>query len=81
MCDYPFAASSYEKPDIEQIIYYFSDKMPTINIEHPRLRREMRDALKRHILRESQRKKIGADKQRRKEEKVCLTKIKFSFIR
>ncbi len=74
-CDYPFTASSYEKPDIEQIIYYFSDQMPTMNIEHPRLRREMREALKRHILRERQRKKIEADankadKQRRRAEKV-----------
>jgi hypothetical protein len=59
----------------EQIIYYFSDQMPTMNIEHPRLRREMREALKRHILRERQRKKIEADankadKQRRRAEKV-----------
>jgi len=51
--------------------------MPVLNIEHPRLRREMRNALKRHILRERQRKKEEADaneadKQRRRAEKVCL---------
>jgi len=46
-----------------------------LNIEHPRLRREMRDALKRHILRERQRKKEEADaneadKRRRRAEKA-----------
>jgi len=49
--------------------------MPVLNIEHPRLRRDMRDALKRHILRERQRKKEEADaneadKRRRRAEKV-----------
>jgi hypothetical protein len=49
--------------------------MPVLHIERPRLRREMRDALKRHILRERQRKKEEADaneadKQRRRAEKV-----------
>ncbi|CAF4517854.1 unnamed protein product [Rotaria sp. Silwood2] len=49
--------------------------MPTLNIERPRLSREMRHALKRHILRERQRKKEEADaneadKQRRRAEKA-----------
>jgi hypothetical protein len=62
--------------------------MPVLNIEHPRLRREMRNALKRHILRERQRKKEEADaneadKQRRRAEKVCffLIKIFLPFLR
>ncbi|CAF4006235.1 unnamed protein product [Rotaria sp. Silwood1] len=50
--------------------------MPAIVIERPNLPIEMRDALKKHILRERQRKKEEADaneadKQRRREEKVC----------
>ena len=49
--------------------------MPASTIERTRLPREMRDALKRHILRERQRKKDEADaneadKQRRRAEKV-----------
>ena len=49
--------------------------MPTMNIERAGLPVEMRDALKRHILRERQRKKDEADaneadKQRRREEKA-----------
>jgi hypothetical protein len=49
--------------------------MPVVNIERPRLPTEMRDVLKRHILRERLRKKEEidanqADKQRRREEKV-----------
>jgi hypothetical protein len=60
--------------------------MPVLNIEHPRLRREMRNALKRHILRERQRKKEEADaneadKQRRRAEKVFLIKIFLPFLR
>jgi hypothetical protein len=52
--------------------------MPILNIEHPRLRRDMQNALKRHILRERQRKKEEADaneadKQRRREEKVLFS--------
>ena len=52
--------------------------MPVSNIERPRLPGEMRDALKRHILRERQRKKEEADaneadKQRRRAEKVRVT--------
>ena len=51
-------------------------KMPASTVERTRLPREMRDALKRHILRERQRKKEEADaneadKQRRRAEKVC----------
>jgi len=57
--------------------------MPVLNIEHPRLRRDMRDALKRHILRERQRKKEEADaneadKRRRRAEKVFFKD--FSFL-
>ncbi|CAF0855822.1 unnamed protein product [Rotaria sordida] len=49
--------------------------MPAVNIERPRLSREMRDALKRHILRERQKKKEEADaneadKRRRRAEKA-----------
>jgi G protein pathway suppressor 2 len=49
--------------------------MPAVVIERPNLPTEMRDALKKHILRERQRKKEEADaneadKQRRREEKV-----------
>jgi hypothetical protein len=49
--------------------------MPVLHIERPRLRREMRDALKRHIVRGRQKKKKEADaneadKQRRRAEKV-----------
>jgi len=49
--------------------------MPVLHIERPRLRREMRDALKRHILRGRQKKKKEADaneadKQRRRAEKA-----------
>lgn len=60
---------------------YFSDRysetMPALNIERTRLPREMHDALKRHILRERQRKKDEADaneadKRRRRAEKVSL---------
>lgn len=89
---FPFiAAFSHEKPDIKKtIIYYFSDyltkernNMPTLNIERPRLSRDMRDALKRHILRERQKKKEEADaneadKQRRRAEKVIF-KLLFSI--
>jgi hypothetical protein len=58
--------------------------MPVLNIEHPRLRRDMRDALKRHILRERQRKKEEADaneadKRRRRAEKVFFLKIFLSY--
>lgn len=50
--------------------------MPTLTIERPQLPRDMREALKRHILRERQRKKEEADaneadKQRRRAEKVA----------
>ena len=61
--------------------------MPALNIERARLPREMRDALKRHILRERQRKKEEADaneadKQRRRAEKVCFDYLfLFSFNR
>jgi hypothetical protein len=56
--------------------------MPILNIEHPRLRRDMRDALKRHILRERQRKKEEADaneadKRRRRAEKVFFPRFFF----
>jgi hypothetical protein len=49
--------------------------MPAVVIERSNLPTEMRDALKKHILRERQRKKEEADaneadKQRRREEKV-----------
>lgn len=49
--------------------------MPAVVIERASLPTEMRDALKRHILRERQKKKEEADaneadKQRRREEKV-----------
>ena len=52
--------------------------MPASTIERTRLPREMRDALKRHVLRERQRKKEEADaneadKQRRRAEKVFMT--------
>jgi hypothetical protein len=58
--------------------------MPVLSIEHPRLRREMRDALKRHIIRERQRKKDEADaneadKRRRRAEKVFLLFFKNFF--
>ena len=51
-------------------------KMPAVVIERTILPTETRDALKKHILRERQRKKEEADaneadKQRRREEKVC----------
>lgn len=51
--------------------------MPAVVIERPGLPNEMRDALKKHILRERQRKKDEADaneadKQRRREEKVIF---------
>lgn len=49
--------------------------MPMMNIERPGLPVDMRDALKRHILRDRQKKKHEADaneadKLRRREEKV-----------
>jgi hypothetical protein len=52
--------------------------MPALNIERTRLPQEMHGALKRHILRERQRKKDEADaneadKRRRRAEKVSLT--------
>ncbi len=55
------------------LIDYF--QMPAVVIERSSLPTEMRDALKKHILRERQRKKEEADaneadKQRRREEKV-----------
>lgn len=61
--------------------------MPPVVIERANLPTEMRDALKKHILRERQRKKEEADaneadKQRRREEKVyiafsCLLKLPY----
>jgi hypothetical protein len=55
--------------------FYFIFQMPAVVIERSSLPTEMRDALKKHILRERQRKKEEADaneadKQRRREEKV-----------
>jgi len=55
--------------------FVFIFQMPAVVIERSSLPTEMRDALKRHILRERQRKKEEADaneadKQRRREEKV-----------
>lgn len=60
--------------------------MPAIIIERASLPTEMRDALKKHILRERQRKKEEADaneadKQRRREEKVYRTKKKWIVYR
>ena len=54
--------------------------MPALNIERTRLPQEMHDALKRHILRERQRKKDEADaneadKQRRRAEKVSANVV------
>ena len=59
--------------------------MPALNIERPRLPRDMHDALKRHILRERQRKKEEADaneadKQRRRAEKVFFFPIEHIYI-
>lgn len=58
--------------------------MPVLTIERPRLAPEMRDALKRHIQRERQKKKEEADaneadKQRRRAEKVIRRRVFISF--
>jgi hypothetical protein len=58
--------------------------MPVLNIERAGLPREMHDALKRHVLRERQRKKDEADaneadKQRRRAEKVFVFLIEHIY--
>lgn len=83
---YKYSLVFYNLPDIHIYIYlnnkstkhlslFYIFQMPTIVVERTTLPNEMRDALKRHILRERQKKKEEADaneadKQRRREEKA-----------
>lgn len=81
------ARYSFEGISIFQIEYLETEKkneMPVLTIERPRLAPEMRDALKRHIQRERQKKKEEADaneadKQRRRAEKVIRRRVFISF--